>query len=316
MPKAVIFGDNCLNIILKVPLALRRGANIDISLSVRRPGGNAMVTSIALARWGLDVAYAGVVGKDDPGSQLLDWMHQAGVKTDLVLRRGSTRVSYAIVDAEDRTILDERAGSEVLTPGDWDSASMAGRVRGADVVMLDRYCSAVHGLVVDEVRQPGSLRRPPVLAYRTGSRSSPGFAVENGILPHVDITLTKEAFLRSGEPGNDPEDGCRRFSGRYGTGAVVATLGRSGAAYYDRLSGKASTVPALPVENPLTTLGGGDWFRAGFLLGVLRGYGVADSVRCGNVAAGLHCKMGDTGEIQDQFFAIGELDRVLEVETW
>jgi sugar/nucleoside kinase (ribokinase family) len=314
MPRIVVFGDNCLNVVLRLPVALRRGANTDITNSLRRPGGNALVTSMALARWGIDVAYAGVVGNDEAGSQLIDWMGQVGLKTNLVLRRGKTRVSYAIVDNEDRTILDERAGAGQLSLTDWGCVEMAAAVRDSDLVMVDRYSAAVHRLVVSEVGKRGLLGHRPVMAYRTGSRSSAGFAVEDSIMPHVDITFTKKAFLQDAVHDENPESGCRRLSSRFNTGAVVATLGEGGAAFYDPSVDEAGTIRALDLDSPVTTLGGGDFFRAGFLLGELRGNAIAAAVRCGNVAAGLHCSRQETDDVQSLFYGLDELDRALKMD--
>jgi sugar/nucleoside kinase (ribokinase family) len=314
MPRIVIFGDNCLNLVLRLPLPLRRGANVDITDSVRRPGGNALVTSMALARWGVDVTYAGVVGVDGPGSQLIDWMGEVGLKTDLVLRRGRTRVSYAIVDNEDRTILDERAGAEQLSVRDWGSTEMAAAVRDSDLVMVDRYSAAVHGQVVSQVGNRGDLGHRPVLSYRTGSRSSAGFSVEESIMPHVDITLTKKVFLHDAVHDEDPESGCRHLSARFGTGAVVATLGAGGAAFYDRSVNETGTIRALDLHSPVTTLGGGDFFRAGFLLGLLRGYAIAAAVRYGNTAARLHCSRQETDDIQSLFYGVDDLDSALRMD--
>jgi sugar/nucleoside kinase (ribokinase family) len=314
MPRIVIFGDNCLNVVLRLPLALRRGANADITDSLRRPGGNALVTSMALARWGVDVAYAGVVGVDEPGSQLIDWMGQVGLKTDLVLRRGRTRVSYAIVDNEDRTILDERADAGQLSLRDWGCTEMAAAVRDSDLVMVDRYSAAVHEQVASQVQKRGDLGHRPVLAYRTGSRSSGGFSVEDTIMPHVDITLTKKAFLQDAVHDEDPESGCRHLAAMFGTGAVVATLGAGGAAFYDRSVNKTGTVRALNLHCPMTTLGGGDFFRAGFLLGLLRGNAIEAAVRSGNVAAGLHCSRQETDDIQTLFYGFEDLDCALRMD--
>ena len=46
--KVVFCGDGCMNVILKISGRLTRGTNADIDHAVRRPGGNALVSALAL----------------------------------------------------------------------------------------------------------------------------------------------------------------------------------------------------------------------------------------------------------------------------
>lgn len=310
--QVVLCGDNCMNVVLQVPGRLSRGKNFDLLRSVRRPGGNALVTSLALSAWDVPTAYLGVVGDDAYGRELTAWMKSVGLQTSGVVIRGPTRVSYAIIDEGDRTILDERnqeRGSG-LTPEDWGRIPfMEEEVRKADIVFLDRYCSHIHQLVLAILGDRRKKGERPMLVYRTGSRHSEGVEIESKVLPHASICLTKRAFLESlGLPGN-PVDGCKSLSQQFGVPTVVATIGEVGAAYYDSPAGAGGVVPASPLHASLSTLGAGDFFRAGFLHAHLRGESIPDAAKQGNIVAALHCSRAETEEVRSMFFAVEDIEQ-------
>ncbi len=308
--RVVLCGDNCVNVVLETPAVLTRGANIDLAHSVRRPGGNALVTALALARWGVEVAYVGVVGADDDGKYLLDWMLRAGVEVGGVVERGRTRISYAIVDRNERTILDERRDLDGLNSDDWGTnAAISNAVETANLIMVDRYSAGIHGCVLDVVRKRKLAGAKPVVVYRTGSRGSEGLEIERAFLSEADVCLTKRAYIEGLGLKGSPKEGCRRLSDRFKVPVVVSTLGKEGAAYYDRGVNGGRVVVARPIDKPATTLGGGDWFRAGFIFALLGGMSVADAVRWGNVAAWLHCSRPETEDPVLEFFSVDELKR-------
>lgn len=318
MSGVVLSGDCCLNIIFRIENPLQRGANQDITKVVRRPGGNALVTSLALSRWGFQSTFFGVMGNDPEGDSLRSWMRKAGVDSAGVVSRNlPTRISYVILDDNDRTILDLRGPSREtaeLTLADWERTPAGERAfREADAVMLDRYCAAIHGPVKEIIQSRRKHGERPVLAYRTGSRPSAGFQIEEGILPAADIVFTKEVYLNSLKPDSGPAEGCRWYSEQHGIPLVVATAGTKGAAYYDSINKEGGLVPAFKVERPETTLGGGDFFRAGFLSAYLEGRTFPEMVRSGNAAAAVHISRPESEDFPSLFFPQSDLKRALSL---
>ncbi len=307
IPKAVICGDACVNVVLQIAEPLKRGGNFDLERRVCRPGGNALVTALALCRWKMEVSFLGVIGVDAEGNGLIEWMSKVGVRTDCVVRRGKTRISYALVDPGERTILDQRQPSGELNASDWDSTpTMRFRIAEANAVMADRYCSGIHRGIVETIAGT-SVPNRPALFYRTGSRPSPGAMIESYFLPRADFCLTKANFLSSFGLGQDIQAACQRLSSGFGTQSVVATMGAGGAAYYDKASG-AGVIPTRELAHPATTLGGGDWFRAGFLFGHVRGAAIDECVRLGNASAIIHCSKRESENLTDLFFSADELE--------
>lgn len=303
----LVCGDGCLNVILEIRGTLQRAANMDMKRRVLRPGGNALVTAMALARWGISVDYAGVIGADSDGDEILGWMKETGLGDSTLIRRGRTRTSYVLMDSEERTILDEREESSELRPEDWQHSRIAHAVADAGVVMVDRYCSSIHSRIIDEIQNRRAKGESAFLVYRTGSRPSEHLNTESDILRAADICLTKSAFLLQIGLNGDPTEACRRLCERFDVRIAVATLGKEGAAYCDVKTGETGIVPAPEVVGLKTFLGAGDFFRAGFLYSHLRGNTLLDCVRTGNSVATHHCQVAESEDPSTMFFSLGDV---------
>jgi sugar/nucleoside kinase (ribokinase family) len=310
----VIIGDNCMNIVLLISKDLTRGGNFDVRRSIRRPGGNALVTSLLLARWNAPVTYIGVIGDDPRGNELRTWSRTVSLDTTAMVLRGRTRVSYAIVDEGERTILDERpeASQGELSRQDLEAMpSLKQQISKADIIMLDRYCSGIHEDVSMLVRKRKEAGERPILVYRTGSRHSAGLEIESRLLPQVDICFTKAGFLDGLGFSGEIIAACKKLSQLFNIPLVVATAGERGAGYFDRCNGDAGLLPPNILAPAVNTLGGGDFFRAGFLFGFSQGKTILEAVRWGNTVAGIHCSRPETDDIFSLFFPILEVERLL-----
>jgi sugar/nucleoside kinase (ribokinase family) len=312
--QVVIIGDNCMNIVLRIPKDLVRGGNFDVMQTIRRPGGNALVTSLILARWRVPVTYVGVTGDDAIGDELRTWSTTLGLDIKGLIIRGRTRVSYAIVDQSERTILDERlepSHGELSYQDIETNPRMIQQVNDAKAIMLDRYCSKIHQFISATIKRRKESGERPTLVYRTGSRHSAGLSVESAILPQVDVCFTKASFLNSLGYGDDLVISCKKLSQRFDVPVVVATAGEHGAAFYDSRNGNASLVPPKLTKPAVGTLGGGDFFRAGFLVALLRRKTIPEATRWGNTTAGIHCSRKETNSIYSLFFPLNKVEKVL-----
>jgi sugar/nucleoside kinase (ribokinase family) len=106
----------------------------------------------------------------------------------------------------------------------------------------------------------------------------------------VDFLVTNEDCARrvaGGPTGlDDPERACKLMLAM-GPRAVVATLGARGSVYGegDRIERQpAFTVPVVD------TTGAGDCFHGAFCVGVVRGWGLGETVRFASAAAALKCQ--------------------------
>jgi sugar/nucleoside kinase (ribokinase family) len=81
-----------------------------------------------------------------------------------------------------------------------------------------------------------------------------------------------------------PEEALRRLSGL--VPVVVVTCGADGALAFDSTTGEQAHVPAVPLD-ALDPTGAGDVFTAGFVLGTLRGWPLAQRLAFANLIAAL-----------------------------
>ena len=103
---------------------------LDVSLMAVRPGGAPANAAVALARQGVPVAFAGVVGADPFGDRLVSALAAAGVDTTPIRATPDAETSLALAwkdglgDGHFRLI---RMADKLLSPGDIDRADLSSR---------------------------------------------------------------------------------------------------------------------------------------------------------------------------------------------
>jgi fructokinase len=119
---AAIFG-HILADILAEPMDLRRppppGGLYSINSVTMTSGGNVPNTSVPMARFGMKVAAAGMVGRDVFGDALLRKLTEAGVDTQFVAIDDSVQTSATIVAVEpggERCFFCSPGATALLTP--------------------------------------------------------------------------------------------------------------------------------------------------------------------------------------------------------
>lgn len=250
----LVLGDNCID---------RYLAPVDRDFV----GGQAVNVAVNLARLGLEVAYAGVVGDDGAGAWILRELRARGVDVSAVERvRGSTGV----------TLIDPTPGRErrFIAEDYGVSAPYAPTRRALDLVRTARLVYAVHLAdlgVVTEVLPPETWLAVDV------SEDPPD---------RIALATTTVLFLSRPrlEPGVAMVEAQRLVS--EGAGTVVLTLGSMGAVA--AASAEAAYAPAA-ASVVVDTLGAGDALAATFLARRLAGDGLESALRMASEAAAEVC---------------------------
>ena len=241
----------------------------EFSELVIQGGGPVATALVALARWGVSCAFAGVRGDDLLGDMINDSLEEGGIDTrGLVVRKGYGS-QFAFIAAEPgigrRTIFWRKPTGPPLGPEE------------VDYWMIER-AKIFHtdgGFVDAALASCRAARKAGVRVVADADTFHEGW-VELAKLS--DYFIASEHFADAFLKEKNPMEACRRIA-ELGPRVAGVTLGPKG--YVALAEGRTIEKPAYPVE-PVDTTGCGDVFHAGFIYGLIRGW---DHEKCLDFAA-------------------------------
>ena len=237
-PKIATVGDNCMDVYDNTGKAY--------------PGGNPVNVAVYFARMGGEASYTGIVGDDAYGKLMLEAIAAKGVDVSHVRTEpGATAVTHVQLVDDERVM------------GDYEEGVMANfSLRPEDIDFLgeqDIVVSALWGEAhpyFPQIQEKGAL-----IAYDAATR--PFDPAAQQAIEWVDY------FFFSVEDGDTPENRAKMVQlYEQGPELVIMTMGTHGSlAYNGEDFVHADIVPC----NVVDTMGAGDSYIAGFLLGICRG---------------------------------------------
>ena len=251
-------------------------------------GGCAANTSASLARLGVRTHVAGKVGGDIFGTFVLQDLERKGVDISGISRSnafGTSKTVILPVTGDDRRFIHTFGANSDFRVGDIDPANL----ETARVFYVGGY------LVLPEMR-PDELATMLRAARERGVRTVLDVVVPAGdaadslrqlaqVLPYVDVFMPndEEAHRLTGE--DDPRRQAQALL-NLGCGAVVITMGGRGTLVMDRQ--QTIEAPSFAVE-VVDSSGAGDAFAAGFILGLLEGWSLPDTLRFASAIGASSC---------------------------
>ena len=267
------FGSLNLDFVYRVDHIARPGETIaSKSLSLFR-GGKGLNQSIAMARAGLPVWHAGMVGPD--GAPLLEACRENGVNTDYI-KEVSERSGNAIIqvseDGENSIIL--FGGANQRNDRAFVDQTLS-HFRGGDILLLQNEVNCL-----DYMISSGADR-----GMRVFLNASP----YNATLSRCDLSLIDLFFVNEVEGErltgkNQPEAILEEARSRFPGADIALTLGGDGAMYLR--DGKIYHQGAYEVP-VVDTTAAGDTFTGYFIAALLAGKSPEDILREACVAAAL-----------------------------
>jgi len=240
-------------------------------------GGCAVNTGVSLTRLGARVALSGKVGNDIFGDFIIDLMTEKGLDTSGIRRsatRSTSRTMVIPVLGQDRRFIHAFGANAELTIEDVDVSLVAqGQVLYVGGYLgLPRFDQAALVELFAAARARGVRTVLDVIVPATANYSL--HDVLGRVLPLTDVFLPNddEAALLSGE--TDPERQAAAFLA-LGCGTAVITLGERGV--LARTATQTVRAPAFRVE-AVDPSGAGDAFDAGFIIGLLEGWDLVQTV--------------------------------------
>jgi ribokinase len=249
-------GQCCLDYIGKIAFYPPPDTKCEFSDLAVHGGGPVATAMVALVRWGVSCAFAGVVGNDPFGDMITSSLREEKIDTSGILVRNGFESQFAFIVAEHRlgrrTIFWRRPTGPSLSPDEIDYRM----IQNAEVLHTDGIfteaslaaCKAARKAGVRVVVDAGSLREGMLELARLS-----------------DYFIASETFAKALIGDDKPLDACIKLA-EAGPNVVCVTLGPKGYIALDR--DRIIERPAYPVE-AIDTTGCGDVFHAGFIYGLL-----------------------------------------------
>jgi sugar/nucleoside kinase (ribokinase family) len=256
-------------------LALTQGTGV-------RAGGCALNTATVLARFGVDVTLAGVVGNDMFGAFLADTIAARDLDAHIVRSTHyPTSTSLVLVRSDgERTFLHHPGANEGLTEDTFgiDTLATAQALHLGGALLMPSLDGHPAARLLARLRARGIHT-----SIDTAFDASGQWKRVLPVLPHTDLATVgwAEGCAITGE--RDPQR-IADVLHRHGCPEVVIKMGANGS--YSSGPGGQGHHAAIPVETVDGT-GTGDAFAAGLLYGRVAGWPTADAVRLATAAGAM-----------------------------
>ncbi len=266
MTRVLCLGTLLLDTIAVVGRLPGEDERVEAAHIVLAGGGNASTSAVTMARLGVEVDFAGVIGDDQVGRMVLDGLAAEGVGVAHVEVRADVETTSSVVvvntDSATRTIITRPATVPTTIPDGYEW---------------------VH---VDKVGYRALRALGGTSARVSIDDGNPVPDLDLGLIdlyvPTAQVLIERFGVLDALEAAHRAiADGAR---------TVVATDGGRGSFAVE--GNAVAYAPALPIV-PLSSLGAGDVFHGALLAAIVLGKELPEAIRFANVTAALSCRAID-----------------------
>ena len=271
--KLLNFGSLNLDHVYQVAQIVEPGQTID-SFSVHcYPGGKGLNQTLAIARAGMAVSHAGMIGAD--GESLRQLLEADGVDSTFLRTVGvDTGSAFIQVDAGGQNSIVLNGGANRANTEAFCDEVLAQYGRG-DLILLQNEINCI-GYLIDQAHEKGML-----VALNPSPMNE---AVTACDLSKVSLFIMNEDEGEQITGRTEPEDILAAMRQLYPQARVVLTLGSKGAVYQD--AEQSLTQPAFRVK-AVDTTAAGDTFTGYLLAAMARGCDMAECLELASKAAAL-----------------------------
>jgi sugar/nucleoside kinase (ribokinase family) len=269
-------GINATDTIIRLPHFPAFDSKVELLSAEVKPGGQVASAIVACRRWGLSTRYVGKIGDDAAGKLQVEEMQREGVDCRWITTPGAmSQSSFILVDepSGERTVLWKRDPQIALRPEDLQREWIV----GSRVLLVDGHDTKAAAQAARWAHEEGI----PVVG--DFDNRYPHVEV---LLEYVDFIVASKNFPERLTGERDLLKSLPAISRRFKCRLTGATLGRLGVLVWN---GKHFFLcPGFRVHATDTT-GAGDIFHGAFLYGLVRNWGVEETLEFSCAAAALNC---------------------------
>ena len=240
------------------------------------PAGNAAAGAAAL---GMKAAFAGTVGDDPDGRQILSDFASQGVDTSMVrIRRGATSaIAYLWIEEKTgaRSCAWTREGLDELKADEIDSDAVA----ASKILHIDGHNAAGAIAAAKVAREAGVLVNYDAGTHRDGTQE---------LLELADIEICSEEFILKLTGMSDTECAVREVWDKFRPKVCGATMGVRGSMCFN--GHDFVRCPAFKIDKVVDTTGCGDLFHAAFAIRYLETQDLMECQRFAAATSAIKCR--------------------------
>lgn len=245
-------GDNCIDFYDDTGEYYAGGNPVNVAVYVKRMNGNS--------------SYTGVVGNDDYGKFMIEAIKAKGVDTSHIkIQEGSTAITHVEIKDGDRIL------------GDYKEGVMANfKLTEEDINFLcnhDLVVTGIWGMIESELHHIKERGVP--VAFDFADKLD--HEITHKALPWVDYAF----FSCDSKSDHELYEFMKAIKSK-GPSVVVVTRGEKGSITYDGNEFNSFGIIECEVVD---SMGAGDSYIAGFLLGILEGKSITECMRKGALSS-------------------------------
>lgn len=274
MAKLTVIGSISTDFVVETDRRPLMGETVEGKAFSTSFGGKGANQAVAAARLGAETIMLGAVGRDAFGDELLANLKKNRVSVNNVERvtQSSGSAFITLVDGDNSIIYVPGANgvySAELLEQVFEKESI---FQQTDLVLVQNETPVE--TVEYVIKRCSELNIPLLL------NPAPARELKRSLIEKVAFLTPNETECDVLFPGEKHENLLVRYPNK-----LIITLGSKGAAFHD--GEQIQVIPSLSVEKVVDTTGAGDTFNGAFAFAYASGLNIADSVKFGNLAAGL-----------------------------
>ncbi len=273
----LVFGSINADFFLNVKSLPRPGETVLCPSYTFHPGGKGANQAVAAARLGAEVMFAGSVGKDPYGGQVLKSLRDVGINLNRVYSKGTTTGTAFVVVEED-------GENQIVVASGANLETCSNQIKDSDLGLCTHIVLQLE-VPIKEIED--IIFRAKAAGCKIILNYAPANVIQPTAIECCDYLIMNEIEANSlfGQK-KEVEEYAIKFSKRFDAECII-TLGPKGSLLAIREG--LYKIDALKVE-AIDTVGAGDMFVGAFSAGLFKGGCTTSSLQRATVASGLACK--------------------------